>query len=410
MPLRRIFFDLNAYFASVEQQTRPELRGKPIAVVPLLSDSTSVIAASYEAKARGVRGLMNVGEARRLCPELILISGRHGQYIQFHHRILEAAETVLPIDAVHSIDEFSIRLLRDERDPDRARDFALRIKKAIRERVGECLRCSIGIAPNRFLAKVASDMQKPDGLVVIEEADLPHRLHSLSLTDLPGIGRRMHERLTARGITSVEQLTSLSAAETERLWGSVLGRWWHHWLKGDDWGEIPTTKRSIGHQHVLPPAQRNDADARAVCVRLLHKAAARARSMGYWARRLSVHVKHIGADSWHAHANFHETCDTRSLVQVFAGLWRGRPRGLPLRVGVTLEDVVGKAGATMPLFEEDRRRERLASVVDQLNRKLGRDSVYLGSMHQARDSAPTRIAFKSIPDLSLPETSDTEDL
>lgn len=409
MTLQRLFVDLNAYFASVEQQARPELRGKPIAVVPILSDSTSVIAASYEAKAMGVHGLMNVGEARRQCPALICVIGRHSLYIKYHHRILEAAETVLPIESVHSIDEFSMRLLRDERSRGNAEGLARRIKAAIRERAGDWLKCSIGIAPNRFLAKVASDMQKPDGLVVIEKSDLPHCLHRLRLTDLPGIGRRMNERLAATGIERVEQLTALSAAETERLWGSVVGRWWHHWLRGDDWGEIPTTKRSIGHQHVLPPEQRNPEDARAVCVRLLHKAAARARHMGYWAQRLSVHVKMIHGLSWHVHANFHETNDTLSLTQVFAKLWPQCPVGTPLRVGVTLEDVVAAKSATLPLFEEDQRRQRLASVVDRLNGKLGRDTVYLGSMLGARDSAPTRIAFKSIPDLTLPETSDTED-
>lgn len=409
MPLRRLFVDLNSYFASVEQQERPELRGKPVAVVPMLSDSTSVIAASYEAKALGVRGLMNVGEAKRACPGLICVTGRHGLYIKYHHRILEAAETVLPIDAIHSIDEFSMRLLREERSRSNAEALARRVKAAIRDRAGEHLTCSIGIAPNRFLAKVASDMQKPDGLVVIEETDLPGCLHRLELTDLPGIGKRMYARLLARGIERVEQLTALSAGDTERLWGSVMGRWWHHWLRGDDWGEIPTTTRSIGHQHVLPPVQRNLADARAVCVRLLHKAAARARHMGYWAQRLSVHVKMIDAPSWHDCMTFHETNDTLSLSQVFGKIWERCPPGRPLRVGVTLENVVAARSATLPLFEEDQRRQRLASVVDRLNSKLGRDTIYLGSMHGARDSAPTRIAFKSIPDLSIPETSDTED-
>lgn len=409
MVLRRLFIDLNSYFASVEQQERPELRGKPVAVVPMETDSTSIIAASYEAKALGVKTLMNVGEARRMCPSLRLVKGRHALYVVYHHRVLEAAETVLPVDAVHSVDEFSMKLVREERSRDAAEALARRVKAAIRERAGECLRCSVGIAPNRFLAKVASDMQKPDGLVVIEQHELPQRLHGLELMDLPGIGRRMYARLLSRGIERVDQLTALSAADTERIWGSVVGRWWHHWLRGDDWGEMPTTKRSIGHQHVLPPAERHEAAARAVCVRLLHKAAARARHMGYWARRLSVHVKHLDADSWHDYATFHETNDTLSLVSVFAALWKNRPQAKPLRVGVTLEDVVGRASATMPLFGEDQRRQRLAGVVDRLNQKLGRDTIYLGSMHGAKDSAPTRIAFKNIPDLTLPETRDAED-
>lgn len=408
MTLSRLFVDLNSYFASVEQQENPALRGRPIAVVPVAADTSCCIAASYEAKAFGVRTGTLVREAKRLCPEIVLVHGRHGQYIRYHHEILAAAETVLPVDAVHSVDEFSIRLLGDEREPARAREFARRIKIAIQSRVGECLRSSIGIAPNRFLAKVASDMQKPDGLVVIEQQDLPRCLHRLELTDLPGIGPRMEARLIAQGVASVEQLTALSAGEVESLWGSVVGRWWYHWLRGDDWGEMPTSRRSIGHQHVLEPRLRTDEGSRAVAVRLLHKAAARARSLGYWSRRLTVFVRCLHSPSWSAKAKFHETNDTLSLVQVLGGLWSRRPAGTPFMVGVVLDDLVNRTSATLPLFEEDHRRARLASAMDKINMRQGRDSIYLGVTHDVLDSAPTRIAFNHIPDLALPETS-TED-
>lgn len=407
--LSRLFVDLNSYFASVEQQEHPELRGRPVAVVPVEADTSCCIAASYEAKAFGVRTGTLVREARRLCPGIVLVHGRHGHYIRYHHEILAAAETVLPVDAVHSIDEFSIRLLGEEREPARAVEFARRIKAAIRTRVGECMRSSIGIAPNRFLAKVASDMQKPDGLVVIEPKDLPHCLHRLELIDLPGIGPRMEARLVAKGVTSVERLTAMAEHEVEALWGSVIGRWWYHWLRGDDWGEMPTTRRSIGHQHVLEPRLRTDDGAHAVTVRLLHKAAARARSMGYWARRLVVFVRCLNAPTWNAKAAFHETNDTLSLVQILGRLWARRPEGVPFMVGAVLEDLANRRSATLPLFEEDRRRARLSQAMDRINLRGGRDSIYLGASHAALDSAPTRIAFNHIPDLALPETSHTED-
>src|SRR5688572_397269 len=174
--LRYLFLDLNAYFASVEQQENPELRGKPIIVAPVDSDNTVAIAASYEAKAYGVKTLTTVGDAKRLCPHIIIVDGNHRMYAAYHKKVIAAVETVLPVDKVCSIDEMRIRLLGTESPPEVARGFALKIKKAISEHAGDWLKCSIGIAPNPFLAKIGTEMQKPDGLVIIEAKDLPDKL------------------------------------------------------------------------------------------------------------------------------------------------------------------------------------------------------------------------------------------
>jgi DNA polymerase-4 len=193
--LRYLFLDLNSYFASVEQQEYPELRGKPVAVVPVEADTSFVIAASYEAKKFGVKTLTQIGEAKRLCPELICVMGHHSMYAAYHKRVIEVAETVLPVDEVCSIDEMRFKLLKTESPPDIARGLALKIKAAIREQIGECMTSSIGIAPNSFLAKVGTELQKPDGLVVIEAKDLPDVLHRLDLTGFPGINKRIEVRL-----------------------------------------------------------------------------------------------------------------------------------------------------------------------------------------------------------------------
>jgi DNA polymerase-4 len=197
-PLRSLFLDLNSYFASVEQQLNPALRGKPIAVTPVLADGGCCVAASYEAKKFGVRTGTRVGEAKRLCPNIQFVKTQHRVYVEMHHKIIEAVETCIPVEQVMSIDEMSCRLARDEQDPERAVALAMKIKHAIATRVGECMRCSVGIAPNRFLAKVGTDMQKPDGLVVIQSHELPDKLHGLALQDLAGIGPRMAANLWCR--------------------------------------------------------------------------------------------------------------------------------------------------------------------------------------------------------------------
>lgn len=416
MPLRTLFIDLNSFFASCEQQLRPELRGRPVAVVPMLDvNTTACLAASYEAKKFGVRTGTLVGEAKRLCPGLVCVKSSHTVYIEFHHKVLAAAETVLPVAGVHSIDEFSCRLMGTEQQRPRAEELARAMKRAIKAQVGECMTCSIGIAPNRLLAKMGSDMQKPDGLVVLDDANLRERLERLTPRDIPGVGAKMEARLKLAGVTTMAQLLACDARRMTELWGSVVGGQYFAALRGEDTHERATTKRSIGHQHVLGPEKRNDDDARAICVRLLDKAAARARDLGYWARRLTLHVKFVhpidalgGARDFVAHESFDEAHDILTLLHILGRLWEKKPHGTPLRVGVTLDELRSGIGATSPLFEGERKNERIASAIDAINQKLGKAAVYPASMQRAKKSAPARIAFHAIPDLNLPHVKESK--
>src|SRR5258708_6540014 len=151
-----LFLDLNSYFASVEQEVRPELRNRPVAVVPSLVDTTCCIAASYEAKWRGVKTGTMVKEAKELCPDIVFVEGRHELYTEYHHKIIAAVETCIPVTAVRSVDEMVCKLIGRERSLLAAMDLGMRIKDAIRKQVGSTLRCSIGLAPNQYLAKVAT--------------------------------------------------------------------------------------------------------------------------------------------------------------------------------------------------------------------------------------------------------------
>ena len=402
MSLTTLFMDMNAYFASVEQQLRPELRGLPVAVVAVETDSTCCIAVSYEAKAYGVKTGTMVGQAKRLCRPLRIVAARPAVYVRYHHAIVAAVETCLPVQAVHSIDELSCRLMGKERQPAEAARLARHIKETLRREVGECLRCSIGIAPNRFLAKVSSDMHKPDGLVIVTRQDLPAMLYSLKLEDFPGIGPRMLKRLHRHGVESVEQLWALTEKQLTEVWHSVVGQVWWHWLRGDEVPEPPTHRRTVGHSHVLPPELRNDADARAVLVRLIHKAAARLRRLEYWARQLVVQVDYLQQAPWEDRAELGLCQDTLTMLEAFAILWNRRPSAPPFKVGVSLIGLVNDVSATRPLFSGERNRLRLARAMDRLNSKHGPHTVYFGGMYGVLESAPMRISFTCIPDLDLP--------
>src|ERR1017187_3789403 len=277
--LNWLFVDLNSYFASCEQQVRPELRGKPVGVVPMMADTTVCIAASYEAKAFGVRTGTVVADAKRMCPEIVLVEARHEIYVDFHHRIVEAVESCLPVTAVCSIDEMACRLMGRERPLLAAMELGRRVKARIIEQVGPMLRSSVGLATNRYLAKIASDIEKPNGLVALPLDLLPGALSQLTLRDLPGIGAKTEKRLNEKGITTMKQLLALNCEQAGELWGSVWGERLWHWLQGEDFDMAETEHlKSISHSHVLAPDMRTAEKAYAVAHKLLHKAAMRLRA------------------------------------------------------------------------------------------------------------------------------------
>jgi len=393
---------MNAYFASVEQQLRPSLRGKPIAVVPTRADSTCCIAVSYEARPYGIKTGTQVGEARRRCRRLQLVEARPAEYVRIHHEIIAAVERVLPVEKVASIDEMACRLSPQHRHPKQAVALAQEVKRAIAQNVGVCLRSSIGLATNPFLAKVASNLQKPDGLTVITQDDLPQKLYSMALDDFPGIAGGMLARLHRVGIHTVQQLCALSREQMQEAWQSVVGQHWWHLLRGEELPEVPTRRRTVGHSHVLPPESRTEAGSRAVMVRLICKGAMRLRRLDYWAQRLRVSLSYLGdAPKWKRTMPLGRCQDTPAMLKAFEDAWQSRPPGgKPFKVSITLLDLIPGCSVSAPLFAEERRAVQVSHLLDTINARCGKDHLYFASMHEARQAAPTRIAFTHIPEPS----------
>lgn len=400
MAARWLFLDMNSFFASVEQQEHPELRGRPVAVVPMKSDSTCCIAASYEAKAFGVKTGTNVGEAKRLCPHLRLIEAKHGPYREYHHRIIEVVGACLPIDKVLSVDEMVCRLWTNERDLSAALHLGEYIKNQIKTRVGECLHCSVGLGLNPFLAKVAAGLQKPNGLSVLDEEDLPHKLYGLKLTDFPGIGRAMQARFEAVGVFTTEQMYRLSCSEMRRVWGGVRGEQWWRLLRGQSVAQPPDVRRSVGHSHVLAPELRSRWGAAAVVRKLLEKAAERMRHLGYQARGMSVYVRAEDSRTWQRRARLSPCADTWTLMGVLRSLWE-HPFPCPRQVSVVLYDLLPAQDVTLTLFGEAENRLRAARAVDRINQRFGRGTLSMASIlpvHQT--AAEDKIAFGKVEEIA----------
>ncbi|MBS1704714.1 MAG: DNA polymerase [Armatimonadetes bacterium] len=391
-PLRSIYLDLNAYFASVEQAEDPSLRGIPVGVCPVMADTSFIIAASYEAKKFGVKTGTQIGQAKQMCPDIKLVPAHPSMYVSYHQRVLDVVETVLPIQKVCSIDEMKFQLIGEEREPWRAKSIALELKDALRELVSPVLTASIGIAPNSFLAKLGTDLQKPDGLVVIESKDLPGRIEGLDLTEFCGINRRMAARLNSAGLFSSTDLVHASRSELVRAFGSLVGERWYYLLRGYEVELAETERKSLGHSHVLPPDLRNDEGTREVLLRLASKATARLRANNLYATAIAVRVS--GFDrTWQAKARIDPTHDTVKVVSEVLRLWESRDFARPRSVGITFYDLVEPDGVTFSLFDTTQGRETFNRAMDDINQRFGKNTIYLAGLHRARDTAKEKIAF-----------------
>lgn len=391
---------MNSFFASCEQQENPALRGHPVAVVPVMTDSTSCIAASYEAKRLGIKTGTRVSDAKRIYPKLKIVLARHDLYVRYHYRVREALESCIPIHKTCSIDEFCCELTGSQQDLLKAKSIALKIKEAIKTQVGEYVTSSIGLGPNNLLAKIAADMQKPNGLTSIELADLPHKLHTLKLSDIPGVGQKMEMRLNRQGIYTMEQFLNLNEQQMHAVWGSIVGSRYYYLFKGKHFDIPRHENKSIGHQHVLPPQDRNFTGAQTVAQKLISKAAVRLRRSNKMARKMSVQIKYLSGCYFEAQYNMPENQDTGMMIKLFnADYSKSAPRReKPVRVGITLHDFIDNSEHQLSFFMNEKRNE-LFRIVDKINNKYGRDTVYVGSLHEQLESAPTRIAFSRIPEL-----------
>jgi len=291
-----------------------------------------------------------------------------------------------------------------------ATTLGYRIKQSLRN-VGPALRCSIGLAPNSYLAKTAADLCKPDGLTILLKEDLPYALHCMKLRDVVGISHAMESRLNKYGITTVEQLCKLSSEQMRQIWGSVLGETMWYWLHGEDWKQKPESlRKSIGKQHVLAPKYRTKDAAYHVALKLLSNAAVKLRRLDMWARGIGVTVAftHWGKEiknenipsGWNAHRNISACRDTMTLQDHFRELWQDCPAHTPVHVGVWLYDLVPDKFHTLGFFD-DQKREAVSKAMDEINKHFKKQNlVHLGGMNGMDDAAPTRIPFFSVPDLN----------
>ena len=405
--LRWLFLDLNSFFASCEQDHNPALRGKPVAVVPMMTDGTCAIAASIEAKAYGIKTGTKIYEAKQMCPDLICVLARHDLYVDYHHKIINEVIKHTPINKICSIDELSSRLPPDKQNRDDVLRIARAIKKGLADNVGAMIKASIGIAPNAYLAKIATDLQKPDGLVIIDPHYIPAILADLKLTDLPGINVRMQARLNKARIYSPLEFYHLNPKQARAIWGSVDGEKLWYRLHGYDLPETETHRSVVGHSRVLDLEHRAPPIARLVLRRLTIKAVTRLRRMNLYAAQISIRVKDTDGVYSEAHLKISPMHDNFTALAVVDSLWDHVMNDLkPFRLkklAVTFFDLYEPQQIMNDLFAAppiiSKKSQALDSALDILNQKYGAETVRIGlSPRTSAGFVGTKIAFNRIPD------------
>ncbi len=378
---------MNAFFASVEQQVNPVLRGKPIAVVGG-GGRTVITTSSYEARAKGVRTGMAVWEGKRVCPELIIVVGDNRKYIYTSGKINEIFRVFTPEVEVFSIDESWLDVTGSLKIFGSAEEIASLIKARIRDSFG--ITCSIGIAPNKLLAKLASDMEKPDGLTVIAPADVSRILEQMPIKELCGIGRKVQRHLNMMAIYTCGELGRCDVARLTQKFGIIGARLKQMGQGIDESPVIPFGEedevKSVGHSRTLEQDIDDPVEIRRFLLQLSEMVGSRARRYNVSGKTIHVYVRYADFfSSWGKQTTLKNYVNQsaeiyKTVLSILATVELEQPVRL---LGVCLSNLKHQA-EQLPLFENDRKKLFATQAMDTINDRFGSMAVTFGSLLTAQ--------------------------
>jgi DNA polymerase IV len=365
--------DLDSFYASVEQRDDPRLRGRPVIV-----GAGVVLAASYEAKAYGVHTAMGGRTARRLCPDAVVVPPRMSAYSQASKDVYRVFDDVSPVVEGLSIDEAFLDVRGMRRLAGSPTDIAVRLRRAVRDRVG--LPITVGIARTKFLAKVASAVAKPDGLLLVPPDRELTFLHALPVERLWGVGDVTASRLHELGIATVRDIAEMSEAALVSMLGRAMGRQLHALAHNRDLRRVEPRRRrrSIGAQCALGRRRRNDVDT--VLLGLVDRVTRRMRAAHRVGRTVTLRLRFD--DFTRATRSFtvdEPTFETQAVYDVARGLLAAEARTIELRgltlVGVAVSNLVNDTPLQLPLPFERRAALELDLAVDEIRERFGLDAI-----------------------------------
>ena len=397
--------DLNSCFATIEQQANPLYRKKPLAVAAYDSPRGMVIASSYEAKAKGIKLGVNVAEAREIDPNVIVLMPDPPKYREAHKRFREVLSDYTSAVVAKSIDEFVVDFqgspaIREGRD---LVDVGYEIKHRIKDHLGSYVTVNVGIGTNRFWAKTAAGLNKPDGLNVMSADNAVNIFSKLSLTDLCGINYRYEARLNTAGIyTPLHFLASSQDTLKKRVFKSIVGNQWFSRLRGWEVDNVVWDKKSVGHNYAIGRKTKDVNELSRLLMKLTYKVGRRLRKYGFSARGIYLSLGFQDGYSWS------KGCDTHSLMYSHADIYRHAERLLheayisdkATHISVAVYGLVQTEPEQLSIFGGTRMDGKaLSDACDAINDKYGDYTVEPATMIGMEDLIIDRIAFGSVKDL-----------
>lgn len=395
--------DLNSCFATVEQQARPMLRGRPVAIINRRTENTMIITASYEAKARGVTLGMSVRNAKKLCPDLVWLESDPAKYKYVYHQLMRIMNDYSAHVRMKSIDEGVIDF-GDSTQAIAGRsliDVGHEIKQRLRDEVGCAMRCNIGIATNRFLAKTAASLHKPDGLDVITADNIRQTFSSMELTDITGIAERMEKRLNAVGIyTPLDLLDASEEVLRSSVFKSICGTEWHQRLRGWEVDKRDFALKSAGRQYVLEEYKMAPEKVLQRLHHLCEEVGYKVRSQGLVARGVRVHARSYNQPGsgwrggyWHARKMASMPFfSNQAIYEIARQLFENAP--YPLKeIGVTCYELSQPDDSQLHFFGDELASVRaITGAVDEINQRYG-----LRTITSANTVNTTKFLHAKIP-------------
>jgi len=396
-PANVMHVDLNSCFASVEQQANPLYRGHPLVVAAYTTDRGCILAASREAKKLGIKTGMRVYEGRALCPQLIVVPSDPPKYRYVHHKLVELLSEYSAQVEVKSIDEMVLRVI-----PAQAgigigvMRVAQEIKKRIKAEIGEWLTVSVGIAPNRYLAKIASNLHKPDGLDIITRENIEEILTGLRLEDLTGIKAGYGGRLRYWGITTPLALYHSSSTTLRRAFGSKIGHDW--WLMLHGWETDLFNRdnvKTIGHSYALPTAYATrDPRLHQILCQLVEKMGRRIRKGNYMAQGMHIFCAFADHTYWnHGETLSHQVFSSRDLYKEALRVLLKAPDRPVRNLAVSSFALSDTSHEQLNFLDPVDRKRNLTNALDTIADRWGEFTVTPARMLSMEHKVLDRIAF-----------------
>lgn len=393
-----MYIDLNSAFATIEQQANPLLRGRPIAVAAYATANACILAPSIEAKRLGVKTGMRVREGHLLVPGLVVLTPDPKKYFYVHSRLRKLLSDYTPDFDAKSIDEFVVNFTTSRRiNTLSLLDIASQIKQRIRSEVGDWMRVNIGIATNRFLAKTAAGLHKPDGLDVIDYTNLESCFAQLKLTDLTGIAERYQARLNAAGIfTPLDFLAASRNLLVRQVFKSVVGHHWYLRLRGWEVDDITFERKSYGSDYAIKIATADKKELSRLIMKLSEKTGRRLRRAGYYASGMHIWCMYSDHTTWHKGMKRQRILySTQDIYTAAIYIFNQRLEDKPVaRLGVACYGIRTLEPEQLELFTTPVTKQRvIAKTLDRINDSYGEFTITPATMMGMHDLIIERVPF-----------------